>query len=66
MTVVKPLYKKSVKTSVTKYRPSSLFTFTEVLEKVIYSRLSRHMHTNSVLVPEQFGLRKGACWRNFL
>jgi hypothetical protein len=25
----------------------------------MYNRLSHHMHTNNILVPEQFGFRKG-------
>jgi hypothetical protein len=44
----------------TNYRPISLLTvFLKVLENVMYSRLSRHMHTNNILVPEQFGFRQG-------
>jgi hypothetical protein len=33
--------------------------FSKVLEKVMYNRLSHHMHTNNILVPEQFGFRQG-------
>jgi hypothetical protein len=41
------------------YRPFSLLTtFYKVLEKVMYNRLSHHMQTNNILVPEQFGFRK--------
>jgi hypothetical protein len=35
-----------------------LTIFPKIHEKVIYNRLSHHMHTNSILVPEQFGFRK--------
>jgi hypothetical protein len=57
--VVKPL-QKGDKTSMTKYKPISLFTtFSKVLEKIMYNRLSHHMQTNNILVPEQFGFRKG-------
>jgi hypothetical protein len=43
----------------TDYRPISLLTtFSKVLEKVMYSRLSQHMCCNNILVPEQFGFRK--------
>jgi hypothetical protein len=44
----------------TNYRPISLLTvFAKVLEKVMYNRLSHHIHTNSILGPEQFGFRQG-------
>jgi hypothetical protein len=44
----------------TNYMPVSLLTtFSKVLEKVTYNRLSHNIHTNSMLVPEQFGFRKG-------
>jgi hypothetical protein len=60
MSVIRPLYKKDDKTSMTNYRPVSLLTtFSKVLENVMYSRLSHHMHTNSILVPEKFCVRKG-------
>jgi hypothetical protein len=58
--VVKPLYKKGDKISKTNYRPISLLTtFSKVFEKIMYSGLSHHMQTNNILVPEQFGFRKG-------
>jgi hypothetical protein len=44
----------------TNYRPILLLTtFSKVLEKVMYNRLSHHMHTNIILVLEQSGFRKG-------
>jgi hypothetical protein len=44
----------------TNYRPISLLTtFSKVLEKIMYNWLSHHMQTNNILVPEQFGFRKG-------
>jgi hypothetical protein len=44
----------------TNYRPISPFTvFSKVLEKVMHNRLSHYMHTNKILVPEQFGFRQG-------
>jgi hypothetical protein len=49
----------------TNYRPISLLTnFSKVLEKVMYNRLSHHMHINNILVPEQFGFRKGTSTEN--
>jgi hypothetical protein len=51
---------KGDKTNTTNYRPISLLTtFSKALEKVMYNRLSHHMHTNNILVPEQYGFRKG-------
>jgi hypothetical protein len=45
---------------VTNYRPISLLTkLSKLLEKVMYDGLSHHIHTNNILVPEQFGFRKG-------
>jgi hypothetical protein len=47
------------------YRPISLLTtFSKVLEKVMYKRLSHYMKTNKILVPEQFGFRKGMSTEN--
>jgi len=58
--VVKPLYKNGNKTNVTNYRPISLLAvFYKVLEKPKHSRLCQHLHTNNILVAEQYGLGKG-------
>jgi hypothetical protein len=47
------------------YRPISLLTtFSKVLEKVMYNRLSHYLQTNNILVPEQFGFRKGISTEN--
>jgi hypothetical protein len=44
----------------TNYRPITLLsTFSKVLEKFMYSRINQHMHCNNILVPEQYGFRKG-------
>jgi hypothetical protein len=60
LSVARPLYKKDDKTSMTNYRPVSLLTTfsTKVLEKVMYNRLSHHMHANNILVLEKSGFRK--------
>jgi hypothetical protein len=47
------------------YKPISLLTiFSKVLEKVMYSRSSHPVHTNKIIVPEQFGLRQGSSTEN--
>jgi hypothetical protein len=37
---------------------SLLTTFSKILEKVMYNRLSQHMHCNNKLAPEQLDFRK--------
>jgi len=37
---------------------SLLIVFSKVFEKVMLSRLSQHLHTNNILVTEQYGVRK--------
>ena len=47
------------------YRPISfLTTFSKVLEKTMHSRLSNHLHTNNILVTEQYSFRKGISTKN--
>jgi len=50
--VVKLLYKKGFKTSMTNCSTISLVTvfFSEVFEKATCSTLSNHLHTNSLLI----------------
>ena len=44
----------------TNYRHISLLTvFYKVLEKAMNSRLSEHLHTNNIVVAEQYGFIKG-------
>jgi hypothetical protein len=53
ISIAKPLFKKGGKTSMANYRPIFLLTvFSKVLEKIMYNRLSHHIHTNNILVPE--------------
>jgi hypothetical protein len=43
----------------TNHRKASLLTtLSEVVERFMYKRLIHHMHTDIILVPEQFGFRK--------
>jgi hypothetical protein len=60
VSIVRPLHKKGDKTNMSNYRPISLLTtFSEVLKKVMYNRLSHYLQTNNILLPEQFVFRKG-------
>jgi len=44
----------------TNYGHISLLTvFSNVFEKAMHTRLSQHLHTDNVLVTEQYGFRKG-------
>jgi hypothetical protein len=47
------------------YRPISLSTtFFKVLMKAMHNNLSHYLLTNNILVPEQFGFRKGILTEN--
>jgi len=55
--IIKPVYKKGDKLLTANYRPISLLTFfSKILEKLIYSKLYKHICTNNILVKEQYGL----------
>jgi hypothetical protein len=47
----------------TNYRRISLLNFSKVSE-VMYNKLSHCVHTNNILVPEKFGVRKGFSTEN--
>ena len=56
---VKAVYKKGDTTSFSNYRPISLLTsFSKIIEKIIFKRLSCHLNDNQILVNEQFGFRE--------
>jgi hypothetical protein len=58
--IIKLLYKKGDKTDPSNYRPISLLTsFSKVLGKALYNRLSEYINNNNLLIGEQFGFRKG-------
>jgi hypothetical protein len=42
------------------YRPISVLSIFQTTWSVMYNKLS-HMHTNNILVTEQYGFRKGIC-----
>ena len=57
---VVPVYKNKGETTFTgNYRPISLLSiFDKLLEKVMYSRLYKHLHANQILYQYQFGFRR--------
>jgi hypothetical protein len=58
--VVKPVHKKDSRRNPANYRPISLLTsFSKVLVKAHYNRLTEYLSNNNLLVENQFGFRKG-------
>jgi dihydroneopterin aldolase len=59
--IVKPLYKKGNKESISNYRPISLLpSFSKILEKVIFNRLYQHCIDNNILSFHQYGFKLGS------
>ena len=59
--MIKPIYKKGDRANMSNYRPISLLpSFSKVLEKALYSRLTEHIDTNNILNPKHFGFRKNS------
>ena len=57
--VVKPLYEKGDKTSVTNYGPVWLLTvFPKVPKTAMHSTWNQHLHTKNILVTGQYSFRK--------
>jgi len=55
---IKPLCKKGEMVNIFNYRPIFLLTsFSKIFEKNIFTRLTRHLNYNHILVEEQFGFR---------
>ena len=60
-----PIYKKGDKQLITNYRPISLLTsFSKIFEKLIFTRLHRHLYTNGILAKEQYGFRSNSSTEN--
>jgi hypothetical protein len=58
--IVRLIYKKGNRHELKDYRPRPLsIIFSKIMETLTSNRLNQHLMTNSILVPEQFGFRKG-------
>ena len=58
--VIKSIYKKGDGMNPTNYRTIWLLTsFTKVIEKTLYVRITEHFYSNKLLVGNCFGFRKG-------
>ncbi|GFG36078.1 hypothetical protein Cfor_09207 [Coptotermes formosanus] len=59
--IVRPTHKNGDKSTTTNYRPTSLLiSCSKILETIMFNRLYQYAQTNNILVPEQFGFRKGS------
>ncbi|XP_063359867.1 uncharacterized protein LOC134649082 [Cydia amplana] len=57
--ILRPLYKKGEKTSITNYRPIALLSvFSKVIEKFIQNNINNYFETNNLFSQEQKGFRK--------
>lgn len=55
-----PLFKSGDKSKFSNYRPISLLpTFSKILEKIVFYRLTSFLNKNNVLSPFQYGFRPG-------
>ena len=56
---VTPIHKKGDTQLMSNYRPISILTtFSKIVEKIIYSRIIKHVHHQHILTSHQFGFRK--------
>jgi hypothetical protein len=57
--LVNPIHKKGDTQLMSNYRPISILTtFSKIVEKIIYSRIIKHVHQQHILTSHQFGFRK--------
>jgi hypothetical protein len=57
-TTIRPLFRKGNKDYVNNYRPISILTsFSKIFEKVMQTRLLKHLTDDNILVKEQYGFR---------
>jgi len=60
-TIVKLIYKMGEKTAPPKFKPTSfLITFSKMLEKVMYNRLSQHLYVTKTVTPQKFDFQKNS------
>jgi hypothetical protein len=53
---IKPIFKNGVKKKIANYRQISLLpSFSNILEKIMYSRITNHLETNNILALDKFG-----------
>ena len=60
LAIVRPIYKKGDREEINNYRPVSLLpAISTILEIIMLKRLESHLEMNNILIPEQYGYRKG-------
>lgn len=60
-TEVKLIYEKGGKTAPSNFKPISLLiTFSKILEKVMYNRLSQHLYVTKTMTPKKFDFQKNS------
>ena len=63
--LIRPVHKKGDKHLITSYRPISLLTsFSKIFEKLIFTRLYKHLLANQILANEQYGFRNNSSAEN--
>ena len=60
LAIVRPIYKKGDREEINNYRPVSLLpAISTILEIIMLKRLESHLERNKILIPEQYGYKKG-------
>ena len=58
--IIIPIYKKGISSDMSNYRPIALLPFiSKILERCIFDRICHYASLYNLLVPTQFGFRKG-------